>query len=298
MGKGGRKKGGTRSGVAAARASAVKTKQIPWGTLAAVVAIVALAATVFGYYLIESAPQRAQEQREEEAAEEFTPTANNPDPSQDITGITIESYEPGLHIMPPQQVDYDHSPPIGGPHDAAWAACNGIVYDEPVRSEALVHSLEHGAVWVAYDPEQIDDDAYEDLEVRVDGEPYTVMSPYPDLDAPISLQSWGHQLKVEDTEDERIDQFIVALRRNHNTYPETQGSCDALGPGQFDPNNPPPYDPSPPGDDAVPMDPDPEELQQQDGMGQIPEYNGEEGPPAEDGGTEDEGAAQNGTEDE
>ncbi|MDT7678275.1 MAG: hypothetical protein QOD82_6177, partial [Pseudonocardiales bacterium] len=69
---------------------------------------------------------------------------------------------------------------------------------------------------------------------------------------PISLQSWGHQLKVVDAADPRIDQFIQALRRNQYAYPEVGASCDALGPGQFDPSNPPPFDPSPPGPGAVP----------------------------------------------
>jgi hypothetical protein len=81
-----------------------------------------------------------------------------------------------------------------------------------------------------------------------------MLSPYPGLDQPISLQSWGHQLKLSDANDPRIDQFIAALRTNPNTYPEVGASCDALGPGQFDPSNPPPFDPTPPGPDAKPMD--------------------------------------------
>jgi hypothetical protein len=46
----------------------------------------------------------------------------------------------------------------------------------------------------------------------------------------------------------------VALRQNNATYPEIGASCDALGPGAFDPSNPPPFDPAPPGPDAKPMD--------------------------------------------
>lgn len=81
-----------------------------------------------------------------------------------------------------------------------------------------------------------------------------MMSPYPELDKPISLQSWGHQLKLKSASDPRIDQFIAALKRNRNTYPEIGASCQALGPGRFDPNNPPPFNPAPPGPDAKPMD--------------------------------------------
>ena len=115
-----------------------------------------------------------------------------------------------------------------------------------MRSENLVHSLEHGAVWIAYNPDQVTGEALDTLEAKVDGQPYTVLSPYPGLDQPIALQSWGHQLKVASADDERIDQFIRSLRLNKFTYPEVGASCDALGPGAFDQDNPPPFAPVPP----------------------------------------------------
>ena len=38
---------------------------------------------------------------------------------------------------------------MGGDHWNAWQNCG--VYTEPVTHEFAVHSLEHGAVWIAYD---------------------------------------------------------------------------------------------------------------------------------------------------
>ena len=70
-----------------------------------------------------------------------------------------------------------------------------------------------------------------------------VMSPYPGLDSPVSLQSWGHQLKVGDVNDPRIDEFISSLKQNQYTHPEVGASCDAIGPGGFDQDNPPPFAP-------------------------------------------------------
>ncbi|WP_019812956.1 DUF3105 domain-containing protein [Saccharomonospora saliphila] len=251
--KGAKNKGGRGGAVSAARGSVAAKKQIPWGTIGAVVAILLLAVGVFGYYYVASSDQRAQRDREEAAAE-FAPSQQNPDPSTGIKGVVTEQYEAGAHVLPTERVAYDKTPPFGGPHDGIWAACNGVVYPEAVRTENMVHSLEHGAIWIAYNPEQVTGEDLETLKLRAEGKPFTMMSPYPGLEAPISLQSWGHQLKVDSVHDERIDQFIAALRRNPNTYPEVGASCDALGPGQFDPDNPPAFNPEPPGPDAKPMD--------------------------------------------
>jgi hypothetical protein len=253
MANGKRKGTSTKSAVKAARGSVVARKHTPWGTIISVIAILLLAVGVFGYYYVASSDKRAQRDREEAAAA-FAPSKQNPDPSTKIKGVATEDYRGGAHVLPTERVAYDKTPPFGGPHDGFWAACNGVVYPKAVRTENMVHALEHGAVWIAYNPKQVTGEALEQLKLRVDGKPFTMMSPYPGLDAPISLQSWGHQLKVENAEDPRIDQFIAALRRNANTYPEVGASCDALGPGRFDPDNPPPFNPEPPGPDAKPMD--------------------------------------------
>ncbi|NBH07555.1 DUF3105 domain-containing protein [Amycolatopsis sp. SID8362] len=238
----------------AARGSVVSKKGTPWGTIIAVVAIVALAGAVITYYMVASAPKREQSGREAAAAS-FAPTASDPDPSKRIPGVVTANYTGSVHVLPTERVAYDKTPPFGGPHDGYWATCTGKVYPNAVRTENMVHALEHGAVWIAYNPQQVTGDALNLLKVRVEGKPYTMMSPYPGLDKPISLQSWGHQLKLDKADDARIDEFIAALRSNPNgVYPEVGASCDALGAGQFDPDNPPPFDPSKPGPDAKPMD--------------------------------------------
>jgi hypothetical protein len=124
----------------------------------------------------------------------------------------------------------------------------------PVRNEQMVHALEHGAVWIAYNPDQVRGGDLAKLAERVDGVPYMMLSPYPALDAPVSLQAWGHQLKLTDPDDRRIDQFIEALRENEYTAPEPGARCDSQDTG-FDPANPPPFEPGPPGPDAAPVGP-------------------------------------------
>lgn len=180
----------------------------------------------------------------------FAPTAENPDPSTRIDGLRGQVFEGAQHIGPDQRVAYSFTPPIGGAHDQAWAACNGVVYDRPVRSENLVHSLEHGAVWIAYDPDQVDDAGVAALAARVEGQQYLVLSPYHDMDAPISLQSWGHQLALDAADDPRIDQFVTALRVNRYTHPEPGASCEEVGRGYFDRDDPPAFAPNPDASDV------------------------------------------------
>ncbi|HEY8453275.1 MAG: DUF3105 domain-containing protein [Micromonosporaceae bacterium] len=124
-------------------------------------------------------------------------------------------------------ITYEVLPPVGGDHNDTWMYCQGMVYEDPVANERAVHSLEHGAVWVTYRPD-LPDDQVQRLADRVDGVDYLFMSPFEGLDAPISLQAWGYQLKVQDADDERIDEFIRALRYNARIENATCGGGTTL----------------------------------------------------------------------
>lgn len=187
--------------------------------------------------------------------QDFIPSRSNPDPTDQIDGVVKVYYPSAEHVLDTQKVAYTYEPPIGGRHDSVWATCTGMVYPIAIRTENAVHSLEHGAVWVTYNPDDLDADQISELEQRVDGLNYMLMSPFPGLDQPISLQSWGHQLKVSDVDDPRIDQFITATRQNTQAgvydenatatgYPEPGATC-ATVPGRFDPTDPPPFEPGP-----------------------------------------------------
>jgi hypothetical protein len=225
-----------------ARPLVVNRRSTPWGLIAAAVVVLAFAGAAIGYpiYL------QAQEDQRREALAVFNPTPENQDPSTAIPGVEKVDYGGGLHVAPEQQVAYTHNPPIGGRHDGVWAACNGVVYPTAVRNENMVHALEHGAAWIAYNPDQVTGDALAVLVDKVENQPYTMLSPYPGLDQPVALQSWGHQLKLSDVNDPRIDQFLTALRLNQYQHPEPGASCQEQGPGLFDQDAPPPFAPVPP----------------------------------------------------
>jgi len=114
---------------------------------------------------------------------------------------------------------YPTNPPVGGIHNPTWQNCMGDVYDSQIAKEQATHSMEHGAVWITYRPDlpkaQVDE-----LASKVRNQTFMLMSPYPGLDAPISLQAWGYQLKLDNASDKRIDQFIDALRINATQEPQ------------------------------------------------------------------------------
>jgi hypothetical protein len=116
-------------------------------------------------------------------------------------------------------IDYEQVPPIGGPHDPEWLACGA--YDEPVRDENAVHDLEHGTVWVTYDPELAEEDvaALEDV-LPEDG----ILSPYPGLPAPVVITVWGAQLQLTGPDDPRLPLFLDEYG-DGGTAPEAMASC-------------------------------------------------------------------------
>jgi hypothetical protein len=173
-----------------------------WGVIATFVAVGVIAAGLIGYAFW--AQRGAQQETWEERAAAITDIVNYRETNPDM--LTNQ------HVSGPQQ--YEVTPPVGGNHNGAWQDCQGTVYTEPVHNEHAVHSLEHGAIWVTYNPDQLSADQVSALAGEVEGNEKMFMSPYPELDTPISLQAWGYQLKLSDPGDARINEFVRALRIN------------------------------------------------------------------------------------
>jgi hypothetical protein len=138
-------------------------------------------------------------------------------PPADLGDVKTYQDLPTTHVDEP--VSYDQSPPVGGPHDEQWLACG--VYDVPLRNENAVHDLEHGSVWITYEPGL---DAA-DLQTLADALPADgIMSPYPGLSAPVVVTVWGAQLELDGADDPRLSQFIDTYA--DETAPEPFASCE------------------------------------------------------------------------
>ncbi|MGV8909396.1 MAG: DUF3105 domain-containing protein [Propionicimonas sp.] len=123
------------------------------------------------------------------------------------------------HVSGP--VAYAQTPPVGGDHALAWQNCG--VYLEPVPNENAVHSLEHGAIWVTYRPD-LPADQVKLLQAAVKGQPYGLLSPFPDLPAPVAASVWGVQLKVQSASDPELATFL-AKYADASQAPEPRGEC-------------------------------------------------------------------------
>jgi hypothetical protein len=118
-------------------------------------------------------------------------------------------------------VNYPQTPPVGGPHAPVWQNCG--FYDAPIANEIGVHSLEHGAVWITYQPSllPVQRDALRSLATS---QSYVLVTPYPGLGSPVVASAWGAQLALDSLDDPRLQQFIRAYRNGPQT-PEPGAPC-------------------------------------------------------------------------
>ncbi len=112
-------------------------------------------------------------------------------------------------------------PPSGGTHDPELQNCG--VYSTPVATAKAVHSLEHGAVWIAY-RSGLDQPQVDVLKAATRERTYTLLSPIEALDSPVVLTAWGVQLELKDASDPRVEQFLNKYVQGEQT-PEPGAPC-------------------------------------------------------------------------
>lgn len=165
-----------------------------WGTVAVVLAAI-VAAVVFA--VVRDSPVNA-----------------------DLSGVQSYTYEASVHQ--PGEVQYTENPPVGGPHHQAWWDCG--VYQEELPKEHVVHSLEHGAVWLTYRPD-LPADQIAVLEDLGDDD-YMIVSPVPDQESPVVATSWGNQLELDSADEQMLRAFIRSYKQGPDT-PEPGAACSS-----------------------------------------------------------------------
>lgn len=129
------------------------------------------------------------------------------------------------HIRQGESGGYNSDPPTSGGHFGTarpWG-----VFGQRVADEGAVHNLEHGGVWITYDPD-LDTASVKQLRDIAARYPNAVlMSPRPQNDSPIAIVSWGRMMKLDTVNAGAIDLYIQTYV---NDSPEQFASLQAPQP--------------------------------------------------------------------
>jgi hypothetical protein len=118
-------------------------------------------------------------------------------------------------------VRYPQTPPVGGDHNPVWQNCG--YYAQPLHNENGVHSLEHGAVWITYQP-NLPKAQVDVLANMARSQQFVLVSPYPGLPAPVVASGWGVQEWFHSANDAGLTQFVSKYRQGPQT-PEPGALC-------------------------------------------------------------------------
>ena len=102
--------------------------------------------------------------------------------------------------------------------------------------EHVVHSLEHGAVWLAYS-EDLAPDEIAVIKRLVASDDKVVASPYPGVDVPVVALAWERRMEFSDLDDPDLAVFVDGYT-GRGSAPESGGPCSgAVGtPSRDEPN--------------------------------------------------------------
>lgn len=125
--------------------------------------------------------------------------------------------QPATHIpVGTSHPAYNSNPPTSGPHYADPAPWG--IHTETVADETAIHNLEHGGIWVSYNPTKVDPATITQLKDLVRSYPSKVLlTSRAGDDVAIALASWGRLEKLDAFDVNKIQNFITA---NKNKGPE------------------------------------------------------------------------------
>lgn len=101
---------------------------------------------------------------------------------------------------------YNSNPPTSGDHYEE-SIPDGF-YDKEMPDEALIHNLEHGYIWISYQPDKISPQDLSSLKEIT--KPYSkiVITPRSKNDTVLAVAGWGKLEKLEGVDKKKIISFI------------------------------------------------------------------------------------------
>jgi hypothetical protein len=139
--------------------------------------------------------------------------AQPPSPSGDgdlLAGVEQFPNEGAQHVSAGTEIEYAQTPPLSGTHYVR--ATEGGYYQDAQPYGNIVHSLEHGAVVIYYDPSAINESTTQSLRefaATHNGRWRSVIAvPNSDIDSPYLLTAWRNRLAMDSYDPETVYAFL------------------------------------------------------------------------------------------
>ncbi len=129
--------------------------------------------------------------------------------------ITDEEMGPAVHAAAAIPIR-DGDPLPGGTHNSLPQSPD--FYEAQIQDGAAIHALEHGLIWIAYQPDLV---TPQDLEVlRGVQDRFSrdvIVSPRPQNESAVTALSWGRILRLDFADNDLLRDFV---RSNRDRSPE------------------------------------------------------------------------------
>jgi hypothetical protein len=204
---------------AKARALAQRQKQQQRARLVRIVVVLASAAAIVWFLFLRNSIPNAIAGHELEHFDTFA----------------SESRANQLHTS--EGVAYTEVPPVSGQHSPIPADCG--VYSSPLADENMVHSLEHGAVGILYQPDADIDDIRAAEKIVGDYDSHVFSAPYPDLPDPYTIVAWAHLMRLDSFDRDAVVEFIETFREGGDAPEEQPCPMAATEPFEASPTGTP-----------------------------------------------------------
>lgn len=148
----------------------------------------------------------------------WTIVAHKPPPLGEDFSREI-AHEGATHVTENESVAYQSNPPTSGNH---WPdPLRDGIYEEEKPDEAIVHSMEHGRIWISYRPD-ISEEAEERLRAIAKREARVILTPRAANDTDIALAAWNRLDAFDVSADGFFDENRVKdfIRRYRDKGPE------------------------------------------------------------------------------
>ena len=128
----------------------------------------------------------------------------------EINGHAITGFSgAGVNAHSDQPQTYEMTPPVQGTHGGA-APCG--VHGSPIPDENFVHSLEHGAVGLLFDPTKVTPEDIKKLEALAsEADENVVSAPYEGMEPAFAIASWGERMDLDELDITAVNEYIDAF---------------------------------------------------------------------------------------